>query len=439
MRSLPDFQLGDRLVRLPLTSQGAVDLAHLWLSTGEGERRERASRLLRLEPGLTLWCAAWIGGEARPSLDLLVERLAEPQERVDSLASELLRAMASAANDDAEWGAAPWPLPAAWPGDVAAWLTRAFLPISAASGAETPAFCSRAEWLSQSVGAMPTVDAPNLGAECEGLRARWAEASSSAGAGEPLDLRRLARTLLSTAANFERTLEQEKLLALREFAYGASHEINNPLANIATRAQGLLRDERDVERRRTLAVIAAQAMRAHAMIADVMLFAKPPALRREPASLGAIADRVISELREAADAQETALVRLVADVEPILVDVDAGQLAVAIRSVLDNGLEALHRGGRIELQVERAAADWAAISIADSGPGIAAAVRRRIFEPYFSGREAGRGLGIGLSRAWRIVTDHGGRIEVAPAPLGGALFTIWLPRCKEAAEPNLSR
>ncbi|MFM7846804.1 MAG: histidine kinase dimerization/phospho-acceptor domain-containing protein, partial [Planctomycetota bacterium] len=55
--------------------------------------------------------------------------------------------------------------------------------------------------------------------------------------------------------------QQERLASLRELAYGASHEINNPLANIATRAQGLLRDEADPERRRSLATIAAQALR----------------------------------------------------------------------------------------------------------------------------------------------------------------------------------
>ncbi len=76
--------------------------------------------------------------------------------------------------------------------------------------------------------------------------------------------------------DFERRLEEEKLAALVELAYGASHEINNPLANIATRAQVLLREEPHPERRRMLSAIHAQAMRAHEMIADLMLFARPP-------------------------------------------------------------------------------------------------------------------------------------------------------------------
>src|SRR5690606_20308915 len=75
-------------------------------------------------------------------------------------------------------------------------------------------------------------------------------------------------------------LEREKLEALAEFAAGAGHEMNNPLAVIAGRAQLLLKDETDAQKRRELAVIHAQAMRVHEMIADLMLFARPPQPRR---------------------------------------------------------------------------------------------------------------------------------------------------------------
>ena len=78
-------------------------------------------------------------------------------------------------------------------------------------------------------------------------------------------------------ALFERRLEQLKLEALADFAAGAGHEMNNPLAVIAGRAQLLLGDETDPERRAALALIWAQAQRVHEMIADAMLFARPPA------------------------------------------------------------------------------------------------------------------------------------------------------------------
>ena len=93
--------------------------------------------------------------------------------------------------------------------------------------------------------------------------------------GPPLDADRLAR-LARLEADFDRAVESEKLEALVEFAAGAGHEINNPLTVISGRAQLLLRDETDPERRHALALIVAQAMRIHEMIADLMLFARPP-------------------------------------------------------------------------------------------------------------------------------------------------------------------
>src|SRR5215475_2776470 len=101
-------------------------------------------------------------------------------------------------------------------------------------------------------------------------------------------------------ASFEARLEREKHESLKELAYGASHEINNPLANIAARAQTLLEDEHDPERRRKLVAIHRQAMRAHEMIADLMLFARPPQLNIAEFDLGQLVRRVVDEAREIA-------------------------------------------------------------------------------------------------------------------------------------------
>ena len=96
--------------------------------------------------------------------------------------------------------------------------------------------------------------------------------------------------------DFQRQLETDKLQAMKELAYGASHEINNPLANISSRAQLLLRDEPDPERRRSLSTINSQAFRAHEMLADLMLFAKPPAIVRQPLDLVALVRQVVQQL-----------------------------------------------------------------------------------------------------------------------------------------------
>ena len=71
--------------------------------------------------------------------------------------------------------------------------------------------------------------------------------------------------------------------------------------------------------------------------------------------------------------------------------------------------------------------DWARINIHDTGPGIPPHVRPHIFDPFFSGREAGRGLGFGLSKCWRVVTLHGGRVDVASVERQGTTFIIELP------------
>jgi signal transduction histidine kinase len=265
------------------------------------------------------------------------------------------------------------------------------------------------------------------------VRERWHESSAAVGRLLPRLVRRLVR-LRQLETEFQTMLEHEKLEALKELAYGASHEINNPLANISTRAQTLMREETDPERRRKLAVINAQAFRAHEMISDMMLFARPPALERKPVELTALADQVIAELREQAESQGTSLLRVTAD-QPWIVPADANYLAVAIKALCTNSLEAIGRGGNVEIFIQPAAAgthgnaggSWMEILVSDDGPGIPPEVRRHLFDPYFSGREAGRGLGLGLSKCWCIIRQHGGRIEVASQPDRGTTFTITLP------------
>src|SRR5438309_5490961 len=98
-----------------------------------------------------------------------------------------------------------------------------------------------------------------------------------------------ATSEVQATRDFDSALEAAKLQALYNFAYGLSHEINNPLANISARAQTLLLDEKNPERRRKLATIVQQAFKAHEMIADLMLFARPPALRPEAVDLAKLA------------------------------------------------------------------------------------------------------------------------------------------------------
>jgi signal transduction histidine kinase len=233
--------------------------------------------------------------------------------------------------------------------------------------------------------------------------------------------------------DFEERLERAKLDAMKELAYGASHEINNPLANISARAQTLLRDEREPDRRRALEAINQQALRAHEMISDLMLFARPPRLELQLIDVSSVVDKVVCEVAAECDRRG---IEVSMDVGEGLPGVhgDIVQLAVAIKALLMNAIDATGQEGQISLQLgafaatpDQSAPAGVRLSVRDEGPGIAPDVRPHIFDPFFSGREAGRGLGFGLSKAWRIVTGHGGSIRVASTDGAGAEFIIELP------------
>lgn len=231
---------------------------------------------------------------------------------------------------------------------------------------------------------------------------------------------------------FAQALERAKLASLKELAYGASHEINNPLANISTRAQALLVDEKHPERRKKLATIVAQAFRAHEMISDLMLFAKPPPLSVEKCELNPLLTQLVEEALPQAREQHTDL-SFEVDPPDLTLCADPTHLAVAIKALIRNALEALGEGGQVTLAATSEESD-VVISVIDNGPGISPHVREHLFDPFYSGREAGRGLGFGLSKCWRIAELHGGRIEVESELGEGAAFRLILPASPLRAE-----
>jgi hypothetical protein len=240
-------------------------------------------------------------------------------------------------------------------------------------------------------------------------------------------------------ADFDRQLERDKLDAMKELAYGASHEINNPLANIAARAQTLLDDEQDPQRRQKLSAIHRQAMRAHEMISDLMLFARPPKLNRSRFRLGDFVRKVLAGLDSLAR-ENSVLVELQPGDHSEEINADETQLAVALHALVRNSIEAIDEGGQVSVSVkhiELANEPGIEIAVRDDGPGISAEVRRHIFEPFYSGREAGRGLGFGLSKCWRIVTDHGGQVVVHSPAGRGAEISMLVPLAIGEANPQL--
>jgi len=212
----------------------------------------------------------------------------------------------------------------------------------------------------------------------------------------------------------------------RAFAYGAGHEINNPLANIAARAQALLVDERDPERRRKLATIVDQAFRARDMIGGLMVFARPPAPRPAAVDVHDVVRPVVEAVRGFAVSRGLRLEYNPAPV-PIAVLVDATQVGEALRAVVQNALEAVDEGGRVVVDVADAGAAGVRVAVVDDGPGMDAAAVRSAFDPFFSGRDAGRGIGLGLPKALRLVELNRGRLAVESRPSAGTRVWIELP------------
>ncbi len=241
---------------------------------------------------------------------------------------------------------------------------------------------------------------------------------------DSLCLVKLASQLKLATAN-RNQLEDMKLAALKEFAYGASHEINNPLANIASRAQLLLRDEQHPDRRQRLAMIEQQAMRAHEMISNAMYYAHPPQPQFENVDLVELLDRLVSDNRWSAKLQKTSLSLKCSD--PVVkANVDPAQFEFALDSLIQNSFQSLGAGGTVTVGLKQAE-NQTLIEIVDDGPGFSSRELEHKFDPFFSGREAGRGLGFGLSRCYRILELHNGSVLLKNRRKGGAKITLVLP------------
>lgn len=234
-----------------------------------------------------------------------------------------------------------------------------------------------------------------------------------------LMLQQLARKmqrLSSLETSFDRRLQKAKLGAIKQFAYGLSHEINNPLANISTRAQQLQRDESDDTRTAILERIVEQVYRAHDMITDLMFFANPPAAKVQSCDLNHIVTQVAADFAEETQRQAIRLELNLPD-DQSTASADPKMIGEALRALLRNSIDAIGCEGTIVVSLEATHGRYA-IHVADSGPGLSPYAKQHAFDPYFSGREAGRGLGLGLCRAYRIAKLHGGEVTLAGGPTG---------------------
>ncbi|WP_206675583.1 ATP-binding protein [Solimonas terrae] len=230
-------------------------------------------------------------------------------------------------------------------------------------------------------------------------------------------------------ASRQTLVRASQLAAIGEFAAMMAHEIRTPLGILRSSAQMLQRDDTiGGESRELIGFVDSETQRLNRLVNNLLDRARVRAPQRAPENVDALIARCVAMLATQAARQGVTIEHLPAE-NPI-VDADAGQITQVLLNLLLNALHVLADGGRI-LVAARGDDDTLILELADNGPGITAADRQRIFEPFVYRREGG--LGLGLAVVKQIVNAHGGDIVVDTAELGGALFRIRLPRRAPAA------
>lgn len=222
-------------------------------------------------------------------------------------------------------------------------------------------------------------------------------------------------------------LQNQKLTALAEFAAGAGHEINNPLAVISGQAQYLLSHEHDPERQRSLQTIVNHAQRIHHLLVEVMHFARPPQPHKQTIDLASLMREAAQSLQELAQ-ERRVQVHCPEPATRLPVEADPVQVRTALTCLLRNAIEAAPMDGWAALRLETSAPDLVEVVVEDSGPGLMAGQTEHLFDPFYSGRQAGRGRGLGLPTAWRLAHVQGGDIRYVNLPDGPTRFIFRLPR-----------
>lgn len=214
----------------------------------------------------------------------------------------------------------------------------------------------------------------------------------------------------------------DQLASLGSLAAQLAHEIRNPLAAMRGSAQLLAGDlPKDSTSERLANILIRESDRLESLVNSFLQFARPPRPVLERLQLSALVGDTVDLLIKDPLADGVTITQELSDVE---VCADAGQLRQVILNLLRNALEAARPAGRVKLVVE-AVADGACLRIWDSAGKISADEMRRLFEPFFTTREGGTGLG--LSTAQSIISAHRGWIEVTSSPTQGTEFVVRLP------------
>ncbi len=221
----------------------------------------------------------------------------------------------------------------------------------------------------------------------------------------------------------------EKMAAIGEMAAGLAHEIKNPLASLRGSIQMLEESIADPDDQKLMGIILREADRLGALVSDFLLFARPPAGRREVFNLShALAETISLFQRD----RRFHSIRMESDLTPeVWVEMDPTHLRQILWNLLLNAAEAIEDHGRITIEVFTERPDHAVLQLSDTGCGIPPDVLKSIFDPFFTTKA--RGTGLGLSVVHRIIESYDCWINVKSEVNQGTTFILNL---KRAAPPT---
>jgi signal transduction histidine kinase len=218
-------------------------------------------------------------------------------------------------------------------------------------------------------------------------------------------------------------LHQEKMAAFGLLAAGIAHEVGNPLTSISTILQVLGRREHDAYTREKLSLVGEQLTRIQGILRELVNFSRPASTERTRLDLADVVAEALGIAKYYKGMKSRVISVSIPNDLPPLVGV-RGQLVSVFLNLILNAIDATTKGGHIEIG---ASSEAGAVSawVRDDGPGIAPEHRDCLFQPYFTTKRHGTGLGLFVCR--RFVAEHGGGIKCEPQGRTGTRIALWLP------------
>jgi PAS domain S-box-containing protein len=228
----------------------------------------------------------------------------------------------------------------------------------------------------------------------------------------------------------QETLESERVAALQLLAAGVAHEIGNPLNSLTIHLQLLERrlrklpeEERD-QFTEPLAIAQEEIKRLDTIVTQFLRAIRPAPLHRAPHDLNSLVRDAAEFLKPELKSRNVLLELDLAPGLPVL-DVDEDQLKQAFYNIIKNASEAMKQGGLLKIRTG-SDGEWVNVTFADTGGGMTQETMARVFEPYFTTKKTGSGLGLMITQ--RIVRAHGGEVVLESDPGRGLRLTIRLLR-----------